>query len=202
MQVTRLFLVRHGESQWNVEGRIQGHLDSLLTTVGLAQAEALAESLKAHTFSALYSSDLNRAYETARCIAKRKDQDILVDVRLRERNLGIFQGFTRPELETRFPEEAAYYKTQVDYVVPQGESSRQFYKRCVTCFEELRQKYLGGSILVVTHGGVLGMFLKYVFNIPLEAPRRFEILNTSINIFSYKQDHWVLEVWGSLAHLR
>lgn len=199
----QVFLVRHGETLWNLQGRMQGFSDSPLTDVGIAQAAALAESLKNHSFSIIYSSDLSRAAQTAEQVALRQGKQVFLDTRLREKNLGIFQGLTQSEIAQQFPQEYTLYKTnKADYVVPQGESGKQFFDRTISFFKELPEKHVSGScILVVAHGGVLTNFFKYTQGIPLETPRHFTILNTSLNVFSYKENHWLLERWGDLSHL-
>ncbi|OQW95963.1 MAG: hypothetical protein BWK79_00525 [Beggiatoa sp. IS2] len=202
MQTTQIFLTRHGETQWNSERRMQGHLDSPLTAVGIAQARALANNLKDYHFSALYSSDLVRAYQTAQYIAETTSLEILVDSRLRERNLGLFQGLTTQELAEKSPQAFQSYQNNPDFVVPEGESARQFFSRCVICLNEIARKHPREQVLVVAHGGVLNQFFRYVLNIPLEIPRKFSIFNTSLNIFSYQSESWMLESWGNLAHLQ
>ncbi len=104
---TTLLVVRHGETQWNLEGRWQGHLDSDLTELGQRQARALAKHPAMETVDRVYSSDLGRALATAHEIAVRRGLGIHREPRLRERHLGIFQGLTRAEMTERFPEEVA-----------------------------------------------------------------------------------------------
>src|SRR5712671_5870809 len=126
MIVTRLIVVRHGETVWNVEDKLQGQMDSELTPLGNAQSQALAERLSRCAISALYSSDLGRAGQTAELIAARTGQQIRFDARLRERHLGIFQGRTWAEVQRLFPEDIArFLSNEVDYVVPEGESFSQ-----------------------------------------------------------------------------
>jgi probable phosphoglycerate mutase len=203
MSITKIVLVRHGETQWNLAGKMQGHLDSPLTDVGLAQAEAIAGRLKSHVFSAIYSSDLSRAYQTAqRIVEENLQKQIRSDSRLRERCLGIFQGISKAELETQFSKEYRLYQARdPDYIVPNGESLRQFRERCVTCLTELVQKHSGEQILVVAHGGVLVSLFKHTVGLPLETPTCFEIVNTSLNVFAYRNECWRLETWGDLGHL-
>lgn len=201
--ITKIFLVRHGETLWNVEGKMQGHWDSPLTANGVAQAQALAERLKRYSFAAIYSSDLGRAYQTAQYIVEKNvPQTIFTKTCLRERCLGIFQGVAKEELERKFPEAFRLYKTRdPDYVVPNGESLRQFRQRCVACFEELANKHSGEQVLVVAHGGVLVSFFKHTLGLSLESLNYFEILNSSLNVFAYKDEHWWLSTWGDVGHL-
>jgi len=201
--MTKIVLVRHGETFWNLESRIQGHLDSPLTEKGITQAEALAQHLKSQSFATLYSSDLGRAYETARRISEKNGLSISVKTCLRERNLGILQGQLKGELEKNFPKEAPYYRANdPDYLIPEGETLRQLSQRSVKCLEAIAQKHDGERILVVTHNGVLVSILKNTLCIPLETPRYFVSLNTGINVFSYHNKIWKLEVWGDSSHFR
>ena len=202
MSNTRFIIVRHGETEWNIQGIRQGHLDSPLTTKGLAQARALAERFRPDSYEAVYSSDLGRAFETAKTIANRTGHEVFVDSRLRERNLGVFQGLTSEAIRENYPEEYAIHRNNgADYVIPEGESFREQVARNVACLEELARKHVGASLLVVTHGGVLSGLFRYALSIPLDAPRRFIFKNACVNVFSYHEDHWMLETWGDLSHL-
>ncbi len=202
MERTHVIVVRHGETAWNTEKRWQGHLDSPLTPKGIGQAQALARRLAHQNFSTLYSSDLGRAYQTAQIISAATGHGVFPDARLRERNLGIFQGLTSEEIKRTYPDLYESYRIRdPDHVLPDGESLRQQVKRNISCFEELAQRHLSESILVVTHGGVLSGLFRHVLSIPLEAPRRFEFPNSSLNIFIYREDHWTLQTWGDVTHL-
>lgn len=202
MKATRFIIVRHGESEWNLAGRFQGHLDSSLTETGTAQSRALAGRLREESFNALYSSDLKRAYQTAGFIARKTGHRILVDRRLRERNLGIFQGLTKEEIQKQFPEEYGLYQNGgADYLIPRGESARQQSQRVVACLEKINRRQRGGTVVVITHGGVLSVFLRHVLGIPLEATRGFKLFNAGLNVFSHRRGRWILENWGDNYHL-
>ncbi len=203
MEHTRVIVVRHGETAWNTEKRWQGHLDSPLTPKGVSQAQALARRLARENFSALYCSDLGRACQTAQIISAVTGHRVSPDARLRERNLGIFQGLTTEEIRTTAdPDLYERYRTRdPDHVLPGGESIRQQIERNIACFEELAKKHLGESIVVVTHGGVLSGFFRHVLSLPLNAPRRFEFRNSSLNVFIYRGDYWILQTWGDVNHL-
>src|SRR5262245_9299525 len=105
MSETKLIVVRHGETTWNREKRMQGTTDTPLSDVGRAQARALGRRLAGHDFAALYASDLARARDTASVIAERTGRKLVMDSRLRERRFGIFEGLTAGEIHERFPEE-------------------------------------------------------------------------------------------------
>ena len=198
----RLIVVRHGETKANLAGRWQGHGDSPLTEAGIAQAEAVARRLKGCRFSKLYSSDLGRALQTAQIIADQTGHEIVLDRRLRERHLGIFQGLTKTEMAARYPEAWHLYRTSGhDYVIPGGESARQRFERAVSCLEEIASNHPGETVVVVTHGGVLNGLLRRTLDIPLESPRRFRIWNGGINIFLFEDGIWHLGTWGDISHL-
>jgi probable phosphoglycerate mutase len=202
MKRTHVIVVRHGETTWNTEKRWQGHLDSPLTPKGLTQAHALAKRLTNHRFSALYSSDLGRAYQTAEIIAAATGHQVALDARLRERNLGIFQGLTSDEIKAVHAQEyELYHARDPDHVLPGGESLRQQVERNFRCFEELAPRHIEESIVVVTHGGVLSGLLRRVLAIPLEAPRRFAFPNSSLNVFIFREAEWMLQTWGDTTHL-
>lgn len=199
---TDLIAIRHGETEWNSAGRFQGHLDSALSQDGLAQARALAERLAAERFDLLLSSDLGRALQTAHAIAARSGHEVLIEPRLRERNMGIFQGLTAAEAQARYPEEYARFRSHdPDYAIPGGESMRRLFERCVACFAELAQRYPGMTLASVTHGGVLAVLYRHATAMPLTAPRDFPLHNTGVNRFRHRQGAWELHSWGDIAHL-
>jgi len=138
MSETKFIVVRHGETVWNAEGRIQGHLDSELNEEGLAQALLVGERLAREPFDHFYCSDLRRALQTAQPIVKRSDKVPSVTPRLRERNLGIFQGLTSEECQHKYPQEyRRFHRREVDHVMPGGESVRQLNARVSEFFDEL-----------------------------------------------------------------
>lgn len=202
MPAARLIVIRHGETAWNLEGRYQGHLDSSLTVLGLAQAGALARRLVSEPSGALYSSDLGRARKTAEIIAAKTGQNIRFDARLRERHLGIFQGLSKPEIKQNFPEERRLFKTAGPaYVVPGGESARQAAARMLECLGEVASQHAGETVVVIAHGGTVTALLTHTLGLPLDAPRRFERPNASWNVFSCNAGQWLLETWGDVSHL-
>ena len=202
MPRTQLIIVRHGQTEWNIRGIRQGHLDSRLTERGMAQAKALGARLSREKFTALYSSDLGRAVDTAREIANLTGHEILTDGRLRERHLGIFQGLNGDEIAAKYPEERRLMRSQgPGYVIPGGESMVQQVERNISCLSELAAKHQGEQIIVVTHGGVVSGFFRHTLEISLEAPRRFEFVNAGVNVFAHDGGTWVLLTWGDVSHL-
>lgn len=202
MTATVFILVRHGETTWNREGRIQGHLDSPLSPEGIAQARALAERLGDEPFDALVSSDLGRARITARYVAARTGYAVSADARLRERHYGMFQGMTRAEAQRIHPEVyARYHDESADYAIPGGESTAQCFARNLECLQELGARHAGARVVVVAHGGVLDGLYRHVMGLPHVGPRAFTIVNASLNWFSCENGEWRLERWGDVAHL-
>ena len=199
---TRVFIVRHGETRWNVEGRIQGHEDSPLTADGLRQAEALAKLIRHEGPAALYASDLGRSRETAAIIARACRLTPRFDERLRERKLGIFEGLTEAEILDRHGAEWTRFRQRnPSYVVPGGESANERTLRAFACLEEVVRRHPGEVVAVVTHGGVLDGLFRIVVGLPLDAPRRFKIVNGALNLFTHEEGTWTLETWGSEEHL-
>jgi probable phosphoglycerate mutase len=202
MRRTRVIIVRHGQTQWNLKLIRQGHLDSPLTERGIAQAKALGERLAQEEIGGLYSSDLGRAVQTAEMIAAVTGHAVVTDVRLRERNLGVFQGLGRQEIERQFPEEYRLHRSLgPDYVIPSGESVIQQVERNLSCLSEIAERHGSETVVVVTHGGVLSGLFRHTFSIPFGAPRRFEFMNASLNVFNYEDGDWFLQTWGDVSHL-
>ena len=203
MDATHVIAVRHGETHWNTEGRRQGHLDSSLTEKGRAQAEALSERFTHDSCTAIYSSDLGRAFDTAKIIAATTSHEVITDERLRERNLGIFQGLDGDEIRERYPAEYEQHRNGgADHAVPSGESFRAQTARNMACLEELARRHAGEIIMVVTHGGVLSALFRHTLAISLDAPRRFSFKNASVNVFKHQDGTWGLETWGDITHLK
>jgi len=199
---THILAIRHGETEWNRQGRFQGHLNSVLNREGLAQAIALGEHLSRERFDLLLSSDLGRALQTASAVAMRTGHEIVVEPRLRERRMGIFQGLTPDEVQARYPDEYARFRSHdPDYVIPDGESMRQLYQRVVDCFTELATRHAGLTLAAVTHGGVLAMLYRHARAMPLEAPRNFPLHNTGVNRFRRRLGAWELQSWCEVGHL-
>jgi 2,3-bisphosphoglycerate-dependent phosphoglycerate mutase len=202
MPPTELILVRHGETDWNREGRMQGHLDIPLSLTGLRQAEALAERLAGETFNALFSSDLARARLTAEQVARRTGHRIVTDPRLRERHLGVLQACTADESARLHPEAyAAFRGGSADYVIPGGESARSFFSRVIAALTEIAQRLAGSRVVVVSHGGVLDALYRHASGQGPEGPRAVRLLNASLNAFRFEVGRWSILAWGDVGHL-
>jgi 2,3-bisphosphoglycerate-dependent phosphoglycerate mutase len=199
-----MIAVRHGETEWNILGKHQGHLDSALTERGIRQAHAIAAGLQEFSIDEFYSSDLGRAVQTAEIISQNIGKKFVTDPRLREQSLGILQGFTRAEFQSGYPDEyGKFVSRDPDYAIPGGESIREKFLRCTGCIEELSKQHQGKSILVVTHGGVLISCFQKTLNIPITQRRTYSLFNGSINVFTLSEtQEWRLEIWGGMHHMR
>src|SRR5262245_22908500 len=164
MAEARIILIRHGETEWNREGRIQGyHGDSALTENGRAQAQKLAARLAGEEPGALHSSDSQRARQTVAPIAAALNAQVAYDAALRERNYGEFEGWTYADLERDRPEAYSKFRSRDPaYAPPRGESGNQFRERILAALERIAAGAKGGSVAVVTHGGVLGVIYRHV----------------------------------------
>lgn len=200
--VTRFCLVRHGETDWNLARRIQGHTDVPLNATGRAQALAMAYNAAHHRFDAVYSSDLSRALETAAALAEREGLEVLPLPALRERHYGIFQGLTAAEAAVSYPDaHARYLARDPEYDFETGESLRAFAARIMAGIEWLVRHHAGQTLLAVCHSGVLDVLRRHATGQPLEAPRDFEIPNCALNWFHMDGRGWHLERWADRHHL-
>jgi 2,3-bisphosphoglycerate-dependent phosphoglycerate mutase len=200
--LTTFLLLRHGETVWNRDGRLQGWQDSPLSEAGRAQADALAVRLASEHVDAIVASDLGRTRETAAPLAARLGLPLRLDAGLRERCYGEFEGMTWAEIERARPTE--YHRLAArdpEYVVPGGESGVQFRNRVVAAFEHLAQRYLDASVAVVTHGGVLGIVYRHAKDIALEMPRTFSVPNAAVNRVRIGAGRWAVESWADTGHL-
>ena len=201
---TTLVLVRHGETAWNAEGRVQGHLDIPLSPVGIAQARALGARLAGERFDAIYSSDLARAFETARAVVGDRGPALIRDPLLRERNLGVLQAMTAEDAMHAQPAAWTAFRGRDPHAaLSGGESLEEFSRRVIAWVEDIRARHAGLRILAVSHGGVLDAAYRHAVGMPLAAPRDFPIYNASLNTLAYDhdQDGWRIVSWGDVSHL-
>lgn len=199
---TRFIVVRHGETEWNVQARVQGHQDSPLTAAGHAQAEALAQRLARERFDALVSSDLGRARQTAERIAARSGLALVLDARLRERSFGAGEGLSYEEIDRTFPDVFSRVRDiDPDLAIPGGESRRQFHERVRAAFLALARQHDGERVAVVCHGGVLTSLYRIVHDIPVAHAHRVPIANASYNALAFDADAWTIEAWDETDHL-
>ena len=197
-----LCLIRHGETAWNAEGRVQGQLDIPLNEVGRRQADAVAAALGGEDFGALYASDLARVVQTAAPTAGRMRLAPVLDARLRERHYGMFERLTYVEVKERHPAEYARFRDKdLDYDFGSGESLRAFNARALEAVAAIAARHAGERVLVFTHGGVLEMVHRFARGLGLQSARDFEIPNAGINRVEVEGEAWRILAWAEKAHL-
>jgi len=201
-EATRILAIRHGQTAWNADGRIQGHTDIALDDTGQWQAERLAEALQGEALHALYSSDLLRARQTAQPLQRFSAESLRLDTGLRERSFGRLEGLTFAEIERRWPQEAARWRQRdADFAPGGGETLKAFYARCVATAVRLAAAHAGQTIVLVTHGGVLDMLYRAAARLDLAAPRRWELGNASVNRLLYSPEGFSIVAWNDRMHL-
>lgn len=199
---TRILAIRHGETAWNLDTRIQGHLDIGLNATGRWQAQRLGQAVADEPLSAVYSSDLARARDTAQAVATAAGLTVQVDAGLRERAFGVFQGQTFDEITARWPVEGKRWrKRDPDFAPEGGESLVDFYARCVGTAERLAALHPGQTIALVAHGGVMDCFYRAATRLPLQAPRSWLVTNASINRLLFTGEGFTLIGWADNSHL-
>ena len=200
---TRFCIVRHGETDWNSERRIQGQIDIDLNAAGATQARALGAGLSGHSFAAVYSSDLLRAWNTARIATAGLGLAASPAPTLRERHFGVLQGLTRDEARQRYP--AIYLEHQTrslhsDY--RGGETLTGFARRVMDGLAEMAACHAGQTVLGFTHGGVLDIVYRVATGRALEAPRNFLLPNAAVNWLERDEAGWRLISWAECGHLQ
>ena len=199
---TRLCIVRHGETAWNAEHRVQGQLDIPLNNIGLRQAQAVGRALKDERFDAIYSSDLVRARQTADPIANILSMKILLEKDLRERHYGIFERLTYAEVKIRYPEDYARFEARdPEYAFRTGESLKDFYARSIAVVSRIAEANHGKNVLVFTHGGVLDMLYRHITDLSVSAERNFGIPNAGLNRVEISAAGWQVRAWADIGHL-
>lgn len=203
MQATRIIAIRHGETAWNVDARIQGHLDIPLNDIGLWQAGRAGAALANETLATIYSSDLSRAQSTAQAVADTTGAPLVLDSGLRERSFGSFEGRTFKEIEQELPEQALRWRKRDPDFVPDGggESLAMLKSRIQHTVDRLAAQHMGQQIALVAHGGVMDVLYRLATRQDLQAPRTWELGNAAINRLLWTPDGLTLVGWGDAQHL-
>ncbi|HEX9390858.1 MAG TPA: histidine phosphatase family protein [Usitatibacteraceae bacterium] len=200
---TTLVLIRHGETEWNRQARIQGHTDSALTPEGVAQAEAGARRLGREKFDHLVASDLGRTRHTAEILNAPIGLPVSLDAGLRERCFGIGEGRSYAELDAEYPELFSRVReTDPHYAIPGAETRAEFHQRTTAALQAIAADHAGKRVLVVTHGGVLGAVYRWLNDLPIASPHLIDIPNLGYNRIRVSADRWQIETWGDISHLR
>jgi probable phosphoglycerate mutase len=203
--ITTVYVIRHGETDWNLTGRWQGHADVPLNELGLRQARLLGQRL-AHDgvrFDAIYSSDLARAYQTAWELGAAVRVPVQLLPPLREIDLGAWSGLTYDEIERRFPTETELLRQGQDIPRGGGESMAALRKRVIEAVEAIVKLHAGQTLALVTHGGCVRALLMHAEGAAVEDSfRRYpHIGNTSVTVLHVSPDAWKLELVNNMGHL-
>lgn len=196
-----LILVRHGETEWNVQRRFQGQADVPLSELGKRQAELVAERFAGKPIDAIYASDLKRAWETASLIAKKIGLEVLSEPRLRELKFGILEGLTFEEAEKQHPEVIAAWLEDFNNIPQGAETIDQFNTRIVSLLDELKSEHDEQVVLLVGHGGSLSEILRVVLGLSREKRWYLEMDNTGLSEVSIAEDYISLKRINDTCHL-
>ena len=202
MEATRIIAIRHGETAWNVDTRIQGQLDIGLNATGRWQAQRAALALAGETIAAVYSSDLLRAWETALSVANAIGQNVVTNEGLRERGFGVFEGKTFAEIGEKWPEQALLWRRREPTFAPEGgESLLLFRDRILETVDTLASPHLGQQIVVVAHGGVMDVLYRAATRQDVQAPRTWDLGNATINRLLWTPEGLSSVGWADTHHL-
>ena len=206
MSATRIIAIRHGETAWNVDTRLQGHLDVGLNTRGQWQAQRAALALADEELAAIYSSDLSRAYATAQAIANHNHgmagHPVRAHTGLRERGFGVFEGQTYAQISQDWPEDSRRWRQRDPHFAPEGgETLTQLRERITHTVNALASQHLGEQIVLVAHGGVMDALYRLATGQDIESPRTWDLGNAAINRLLWTPDGLTLIGWADTRHL-
>lgn len=204
--MTEFWFIRHGETGWNKQRRLQGWQDTPLNEFGVSQAGLLAKRLEAEArntrIDAIYSSDLQRCHHTALPASERLGLRVRSEPGLRERGFGVLEGLEMEHLDTLAPQAAAAWKSRDPLrLLEGGETLGQFHARVVATVDDIATRHAGERVLAFTHGGVLDIVWRHARGVPLNAPRDAAMLNASINRVMVADGRWQVLDWGDVAHM-
>lgn len=202
MSVEKIYLIRHGETEWNITGRWQGILDPPLNETGREQAQKLAAHLKDKPIQAIYSSDLSRAFNTAKALADALGLSPITDKRLRELHIGIFQGLTKPEIIQKYPEEfEAFIAQPFEHRISEGESRRQLQARMLEAWQDMTARNDIQELAIITHGGAIKMLMTALFPLQRDNFEAQDFPNVSITLLERRGEGWQIAALASTPHL-
>lgn len=199
----RLYLIRHGETLWNTEMKFQGHVDVPLSERGVDQAAALAGRLSGHKISAVYSSDLGRAVETARQIAATRGLEVITLPALREMNFGQWEGLTFREIREKYGDLIKrWWSNPLGISVPGGEGLSGLIARVVPAVREIVERHMGEQVAVVCHGGPVRCLVGTVLNMDLNKYWKIRQDNAALNILDFSDwENGIVALLNDRSHL-
>lgn len=202
LEPTRIIAIRHGETAWNVDTRIQGHLDIPLNARGRWQVGQLAQALVDERIAAIYASDLARAWETAGHVGRLQQVAVTPEIGLRERGFGEFEGKTFLEIEASLPEQAHRWRSRDPlFTPPGGESLVALRERVLEAASRLAARHPGELIALVGHGGVMDVLYRAATRQAIDAPRTWALGNAAINRLMWTPEGFSLVGWSDVQHL-
>jgi probable phosphoglycerate mutase len=206
MSATRIIAIRHGETAWNVDTRLQGHLDVGLNAHGQWQARRAALALADEDIAVIYTSDLSRARATAQAIADHATspvpRKVHPEIGLRERGFGIFEGQTYAQISMDWPEESRRWRQRDPHFAPEGgETLTQLRERITRTVNSLASRHLDEQIVLVAHGGVMDALYRMATGQDIESPRSWDLGNAAINRLLWTPDGLTLVGWADTRHL-
>lgn len=200
MTLQKVYLIRHGETDWNAEHRWQGYSPTALNAAGFVQAEALAEYFRGAAIQHIVSSDLPRAFQTATALGQAVGVEPQVDIRWREINVGILEGHTSEEIQALYPEEYKSWRHgDINYAIPNGESQQMMFDRVIAAWKDVLLTPNAETVAVVSHGGAIrGLILNLFPEVDILSVK---LRNTSITTVENGPEGWQVTGLNEVPHL-
>lgn len=200
--MTKIILIRHGETNWNLTGRYQGQTDIALSEKGLSQVKYVADRLYREAIDAVYSSDLDRAYQTAKGIAVKHKLSVKKDERFREINFGAWEGLTYDEIQAKWPNELKlFFSTTSQAEIPDGEKITMLAERVSAAIKQIVADNPDKTIAIVAHGMVIRAAIAHFLHLPLDYVWSLRQDNTAINVIGFYHGKAILELINDTCHL-
>lgn len=200
--MTKIYLIRHGQSEWNVLNKIQGQVNTELTELGKKQGQAIANRLMNSNIDFIYSSDLNRALDTAKIIAEKINKPLVINESLREINFGVWEGLTGIELRKDYKEEQkTWRKSPEKLILPGAESLEVLSERVMKWMNSILKENCGKDIAIVSHSATLKIMLLGLLDMPLTHYKNFTFSNVGLSIVELRNYNNVLINLNDISHL-
>lgn len=200
--MSTIYLVRHGQTLWNADMRFQGTSDIQLSDLGVRQAEMLADRFKDIKLDAIYSSDLNRAFNTAKIVAQKHELQVVAKEKLREICFGAWEGLNREQIEKKWPGKLKeFFENPLSRCIPEGENFSDVQQRAYKCFDEIINSHKKSKLLIVAHGGTINTILAEILKMDLSAVWNLKQENTAVNIINIYDKRKIVSLANDTRHL-
>lgn len=201
-KLTKIYLIRHGQSEWNVLNKVQGQTNTNLTQLGKDQGKAMGTRLKNSNIDMIYSSDLNRAFDTSKIIAEEINKPLIISKYLREINFGVWEGLTSEELSKKYKKEQETWRSNPErLILPGAESLEVLSERVMLWFKQILEKDSGKNIAIVSHSATLKVLLLGILDMPLSHYKNFTFSNVGLSIVEIRSYNNVLTKLNDISHL-